>query len=560
MNKKKLKNGIWALPFCTAVWMMSGTVAWAAADIVIDVNQSQVMNINGGISRIAIANPSIADVTVISGQQLLIVAKGVGSTSLYVWDNSGSRHDYTVVITDQDIGTGDAIQHIIGYPGVKVDKIGGKILLTGEVKDQEQQQRAEAIAKMYSGEVVNMLTMSNPMQIRIEAKIIEISKNKEKDLGIKWGNASSIDDTTGVVSVDAGSFSFGQDSSNSYWSNSLGNLGSIASINANLSLLVGTGDAKILSRPHLVTMSGKKASILIGGEMPVPSTNSNGSTNTEWKQYGIGLDMEPVANEDGLITSKVKATVSTLSEAAATSINGTTLKGLAERSAETVISLHSGETMVIGGLLDSEDSKTVSKIPLLGDLPVIGAFFRSVTHTTTDRELLILITPTLVDVNTPTRVSEEMRRNLHTITREDQQMPTIPKISDSNTIIAQDEYPDEDAAMDAQKINAKAKYDKMLAENKTKQLHKGITIDKNNQTSLIPEKITSAPAFSGRANTIHSIDIIADPYHRTVAANNAHNGIVPVSLDSRINNNNNNSADDTPGRLKQRLAELRENE
>jgi pilus assembly protein CpaC len=560
MNKKKLKNGIWALPFCTAVWMMSGTVAWAASDIVIDINQSQVMNISNGISRIAIANPSIADVTVTSGQQLLIVAKGVGSTSLYVWDGGGSRHDYTVVITNQDVGTGDAIQHIIGYPGVKVDKIGGKILLTGEVKDQEQQQRAEAIAKMYSGDVVNMLTMSNPMQIRIEAQIIEISKNKEKDLGVKWGNASSIDDTTGVVSVDAGSFSFGQDSSSSYWGNSLGNLGSIASINANLSLLIGTGDAKILSRPHLVTMSGKKASILIGGEMPVPSTNSNGSTNTEWKQYGIGLDMEPVANEDGLITSKVKATVSTLSEAAATSINGTTLKGLAERSAETVISLHSGETMVIGGLLDSEDSKTVSKIPLLGDLPVIGAFFRSVTHTTTDRELLILITPTLVDVNTTTRVSEQMRRNLHAITRENQQMPTIPKISDSNTVIAQDEYTDEDAAVDARKAEEKSKYDKKLAENKEKRWHKEAKTNENDQLSLIYAKLPPKSAIADKTNTIKSTDKITDPYHRAVATNNANNSITPVSLDSRMNNNNNSADDETPGRLKQRLAELRANE
>lgn len=554
MNKKTLRNSILALSFCTTAWMMPSDVAWAATEIIIDVNQSQVMNVDGGISRVAIANPAIADVTVTSGQQMIIVAKGVGSTSLYVWDGGGARHDYSVVITNQDVATGSAIQHIIGYPSVKVDKIGGKILLTGKVKDQVQQQRAESIAKMYGSDVVNMLTMSNPLQVRIEAKIVEILKNKEKDLGIKWGNAESIDTTTGVVSVNAGSFSFGQDSSNSYWNKPLGNLGGIASINANLNLLIGNGDAKILSRPHIVTMSGEKASILIGGEMPVPSTNSNGSTNTEWKQYGIGLDMAPVANEDGMITSKVKATVSTLSEAAATNINGTYLKGLSERTAETVISLHSGDTMVIGGLMDSEDVKSVSKIPLLGDIPVLGAFFRSVTHTNTDRELLILITPTLVDTDTTTRVSDEMRYRLHTMTREDSRMPRIPKIYDSHTVIAQDAYPEEDAEVDEKDAKEKAKKVAELAEKRADRLERQADARANEAA----DAYDSVPASTAgdRANSMRNLDEASTSYRQATAAKQANNnGITPVALDQFEANDNN--SDSEPGLLKQRLAALR---
>ena len=454
MNKKQLRNSILALTFCVGAWMAPGTDVWAANEIYIDANQSKTMDFNDGISRIAIANPAIADVTVMSGSQVLVVAKSVGSTTLYVWDAGGNQYTYNVVITNQDVATGGAIQHIIGYPGVRVDKIGGKILLTGKVKDQLEQQRAENIAKMYSDNVVDMISMSDPMQIRIEAKIVEISGNKSKDLGITWGNASDIDDTTGVVTVNSGTFSFGQDAVNSRWNSPLGGLGNIASINARLKLAIGKGDAKVLSQPHVVTMSGQKANILIGGEMPVSSTNANGSTNIEWKKYGIELNMEPTANEDGLILSKVKVSVSTLSEAASSTIGGNVLKGLEERSAETVITLGSGQTMAIGGLLSSEDVKSMTKIPLLGDIPILGRLFRDISESHTEKELLIFITPTLVDNSTDTRVSEEMKHNLHQITRDQSQMPTIPKITDSTTIIAQDDYTEEDQEL-ADKLDKK---------------------------------------------------------------------------------------------------------
>ena len=502
MNKKQLRNSILALSFCFSAWMMPGTDVLAAQnEIMIDANQSKTMDFYSGISRIAIANPNIADVTVMSGSQVLIVAKGVGSTTLYVWDGSGQQYTYNVVITNQDVATGNAIQHIIGYPDVHVDKIGGKILLTGRVRDQVEQQRAESIAKMYSDNVVNMINMSQPMQVRLEARIVEINRNKTKNLGINWGNASDIDDTTGVVTVNSGSFSFGQDATNSRWNRPLGGMGSIASINATLNLLIGNGDAKVLSQPHVVTMSGQKADILIGGEMPVPSTNSNGSTNVEWKRYGIELSMEPVATEDGLITSKIKASVSTLTSTSGTIINGTSILGLAERSAETVITLGSGQTMAIGGLLSSEDTKSVSKIPILGDIPVLGRFFRDVTEKHDEKELLIFITPTLVDDATDTKVSDDMKHTLHQITRDQNAMPVIPKITDSTTVIAQDDYTDEDQAVADQREIDKAKEQKKAAELAAKRAAK---LAKLQQYTAAPPSQTAAYASVPAKSTYNS--------------------------------------------------------
>ena len=136
MNNKKLKASIAALSFCISAWMMPGNVAFAANNILMNTSQSQDISMPGGISRIAIANPEIADVTVMSGDDVLIVAKKTGSTTLFVWDRGGTRNEYTVVVTQQDVATGEAIQHIIGYPGVTVDKIGDQILLGGRVLDQ----------------------------------------------------------------------------------------------------------------------------------------------------------------------------------------------------------------------------------------------------------------------------------------------------------------------------------------------------------------------------------------------------------------------------------------
>lgn len=519
MRIRRLKQSIAIMSLCAVTWMTAGTAALAATDLVVPVNQSHILDLAGGISRIAVANPAIADVTVTSGQQILVVAKAAGSTSLYIWDQSGMRHDYSVAVTDQDVATGKAIQQIIGYDGVKVDKIGSKILLSGTVKDQEEQQRANAIAKMYGSDVVDMLTLTAPMQVNIEARIVEINKNKDKDIGVNWGSASDINTDTGVVTVNSGSFSFGQ-----YKKFSALGYSSAAPLMATLSFLVDHGDAKILSQPHVMTMSGQKANILIGGEMPVPTTNSNGSTNVEWKNYGIELSMEPVADEDGVITSKVMVSVSTLNATAGTTINGTTIKGLTTRKAETVISLPSGQTMVIGGLLSTEDTKSINKIPLLGDIPILGRLFRDVSESHEEKELLIFITPTLVNNTTTARVSDMMEQSLHTITRDEQQMPSISRIQAANTVIAKDEYAEEDAAAVAKQAKKKEKQARKKEKDKGKW-----------------QPQDTAPA-AGTADSGKSAGDTSDAV------------VTPVALDTYMGPEH---TAEGPGLLKQKLAALR---
>jgi pilus assembly protein CpaC len=425
--------------------------AQAAETVFVDINHSQNLHVAGGISRVAVANPEIADVNVLSGRDLLVVAKKAGATTLFVWGSNGARYDYIVSVSGEDSAGSASIQHLIGYPNVKVDKIGNQILLTGRVQNQDEKQRAESIASMYSEKVVNMLEMVHPLQVRIQAQIIEVNRGKTKDLGIDWGNASSIDSDTGIVTVNSGSFSFGQNASNSKVGSVFGKLGTYAGINATLNALIANNDAKILSQPHMITMSGTRASILVGGQMPVPTTNSNGSSNVEWKNYGIELDIEPVADPDGNITCKVKASVSTLSSDAGSIINGTTLKGLVSREATSEISLASGGTMIIGGLLSSEDSKNMSKIPLLGDLPIIGQFFRSASTSHTEKELLILITPTLVDATSSIPVTVPMKDELGAVGKAEQARPAVSVMNPVSSASADTAVPASAAAPKAEK-------------------------------------------------------------------------------------------------------------
>jgi pilus assembly protein CpaC len=397
---------------CFFIMILVTEAAMAQENLVMDVNQSTCLNTGGEIARIAIANPAIADVTVIAKTELLIVAKKSGTTTLYIWTSDGMRQEYAVSILDYDTKTSAAIEKMIGYAGVTAEKIGDKILLEGRVDNQLQKNRAQKIAEMYSEKVVNLLQMTHPEQIRLEAKIVEISTDKVKKLGIQYANASDIDPISGIVTIGpSGIFGFGQTFGNSRDSSS-SKLGGYADINATLQALVTNGDARVLSQPAMVTMSGEKANILIGGEMPIPMSNSEGQLTVEWREYGIKLNIEPQVDEDRQITSKVNAEVSTLDSSSSAAINlsnGLSIPALRSRKAETVIHLPSGSTMAIGGLLASDEGKQITKFPFLGDLPILGQFFRSTTTTKEKKEIIILVTPTLVDETTPAAMSAEMK-------------------------------------------------------------------------------------------------------------------------------------------------------
>ncbi|MDD4602047.1 hypothetical protein SDC9_14772 [bioreactor metagenome] len=368
--------------------IFSSPAALAAESLSVAVNQSRVLYFSG-VERVAIANPDVADVLVVSGSEVLLVGKHPGATTLHVWSSIG-RSSYLVEVAANDALMANEIKAILGYDAISVSKVGKTIILEGQVRDQSQKIRAEAVAGAYGEKVVNLLELTRPVQIKIEAKIIEIDRSKEKNLGIKWGSSP---DNPGV-------FHFGQSVSNSIAPQAFGNLGTYSAINAELSALFKNGSAKLLSQPNMITLSGDKANILVGGQIPVPVSVQDNQIAIQWKDYGIRLEIAPMVSTEGLISSKVKAEVSSLDWNSTKSIKlgaDMEIPPLKTSQAETSIALLSGQTMAIGGLISSQTSKDIIKVPLLGDLPVIGSLFKSTSFSKSETELIILITPTIID-------------------------------------------------------------------------------------------------------------------------------------------------------------------
>lgn len=432
MNKQLKRLGL----LVTAAMIGAAGNVFAADILNVSVNGSRYME-DSGITRLAVGNPDIADIRLLSNNDYLVVGKKAGSTSLLVWSNNG-RQEYNVYVSGDDEGTEKAIQKAIGYPGVKVQMMNGKLLLRGKVKNQYEHDSAVKVAQLYLGSgggaassasangegqgavtdsnIIDLLDMTNPSQVRLEAQIIEINTSAERNLGIQYwsptiGSSTGSGSDTGNDDLTRGSsglFYVGEKFKNSR--GSFGWLGShISSMNASLQALVTEGKARILSRPSITTMSGQKANILIGGRIPIPTSAGDGQIAIDWREYGIRLNIEPVVDAENKITSKVHAEVSTLDYGHSVTETGFSIPAIASREADAVINVRSGMTMAIGGLLNSQDGKTVTKIPLLGDIPIIGQFFRHTQKTRDNRELLILITPTLVSDDTPVAMSQRMK-------------------------------------------------------------------------------------------------------------------------------------------------------
>lgn len=403
--------------------LLSAPAVQAATPLSVAVNESRYIQ-EAGLTRVAIGSPDIADVQLLSARDFLLVGKKPGSTNLLVWSANG-RQEYIVTVTGENSGLAQMIERAINLPGVTVQMVGDKILLRGTVMNQYEKDLALKVAGLYTGNatsttagngsaagaidktggnVIDLLQMARPSQIRLEAQVVEISSSNKRELGIQYGTKSSGDSDS---KIDAeGTIYAGEDWNTRDWGGWL--VRHSSTINATLNALITKGKARILSRPNISTLSGEKAKILIGGSIPVP-VNNDGKVSIEWKEYGVKLNIEPVADQMDKITSKVHAEVSRLDYANGLVQNGFSIPALATREAEAVIHVSNGMSMVIGGLLNSEDGKTVSRIPLLSNIPIIGEFFKHTSRTRDKRELIIIITPHLIGEDTQWPMSDQMK-------------------------------------------------------------------------------------------------------------------------------------------------------
>ena len=406
-----------------AVLAIGSATEAAPQPIWLELNQAYLYQAGSSkITRVTVANPAIADVVVLDKVKLNIIGKALGSTSLSVWSANGMRQDFVISVCNTDTATAQFIKQSMGLDGVQVAKVGDKLVLQGTVENQYELNNALGMAKVYADEdnIVNLIQMKNPTMVNLSALVIDISGKDASDLGFKYGVASDVSTSDGHTSITfgiAGDFYGGKDFYDATHH-------PFQNVDFMIQALASQNKIKVLSRPNITTMSGEEAEILIGGELPIP-TSKDGEISVEWKPYGIKLKIKPQVDQESKITSKVEAEVSGIDASVSIPTSAGKIPGLISRKASTMLSVPDGQTMAIGGLMNSDESKVITKVPILGDIPIIGEFFKHTSNSKDKRELMILITPTIVTNNDPVKGSSKMLEEVENSKRQWQEMEDI---------------------------------------------------------------------------------------------------------------------------------------
>ncbi|MGE5587659.1 MAG: pilus assembly protein N-terminal domain-containing protein [Clostridia bacterium] len=301
----------------------------------------------------------------------------------------------------------DKVSAYIGVPTVKVRSVDGKLLLEGSVASQNELERVGKIAGMFSKDIVNLVEMTDPAQVLLQVNVVEVNRGSLKNLGVTWGGVNG-------ERIEPGSFLFGEVSfpplpplptDLETWEtwrslipqgSPVAEIWRLSPIRAVLDLLVSQDAAEVLAAPSLLTLSGKQADFLVGGEIPVYVGQSDGKIVFEWRPYGIKLTMLPTVDTRGRIAIDVQPEVSSLDWNNALDVGDAVIPALKVRRASTHLVVEDGATIAIGGLLQNTDVKVAKKVPLLGDIPIIGSLFRSEKFERGETELVILITTEVV--------------------------------------------------------------------------------------------------------------------------------------------------------------------
>lgn len=391
----------------------------------VQIHKAVIQETDRAITRVAIADPEIADIQLATPRQVMVVAKKrSGTTSLIVWhgDDNALIYEVEVFVPGDMINAVRNRIHLLAPAAENVTVMaGGKgVILGGAVPSQQTLERVLMIAKSFGIELVNLISVTGSQQVQLEVKIAEISRSGAKQMGLgflfkndDWNvgllpsggvSGSLTADTSpgapqGLSSTIDLEASFGSAFQLALQSNS----SDFAGI---LSLLKSQGLAQMLATPTLVTMSGQEAEFLVGGEFPVPVDGGEGTTTIQFRKFGIILRFTPFVTDGETMTIQVSPEVSSTDYSLAITSGGVSVPGLKSRRGTTTLQLKDGQTFIMAGLLNEELQSTLRKVPFLGDLPLLGGLFTSKEYQTTELELIIMVTPRLVRALNPDEVPQ----------------------------------------------------------------------------------------------------------------------------------------------------------
>ncbi len=378
-----------------------------AAQVQVTIGTSAIVELPGQLQRASVTNPDIANIQIVPPNQILVNGKTPGITTLIAWIDGGRRFFDIVVQTNISL-LQQAMREIAPQQEIGVKAVHTSVVLSGTLSNPSLIARAADLAKAFLPEkapVVNLLRLGEPHQILLNVEVAEVNRSALREIGLDFVNLGSTvavavfgGTTAGVLSstldLPANRITFDQRTS-MFIAHGPSNTRAL------LRAFEQKGFIKSLARPNLVAASGASAHFLVGGEFPVPVPTGGGVAGTtlvtiQFKPFGIRLEFTPTLNDLGSINLKISPEVSNLDFENGVEISGFRIPALRTRRASTIVDLKPGQSLAIGGLISSEDRKTLSKVPILGDIPLLGALFRSTSFTQNESDLIILVTPELL--------------------------------------------------------------------------------------------------------------------------------------------------------------------
>jgi pilus assembly protein CpaC len=382
------------------------------------VGRSKVLRTQFPIQRISVADPDIADIVLISNREVYINGNSAGVTNVSIWGKQ--RFSSTRVSVEPDVSIlKEKLFKILPKEKISVEAAGDTVVLSGEVSGPTVQETALALATPYAAgkkeKVVNLLHIGGVQQVMLAVRVAEINRSVGKEIGVNfaWSGANGnsfgatlLNKLTSLTSIGTISGAAAPVVNQAISSSVNGFVGGASSglvWLAFFDLLKQKGLGKILAEPNLVATSGQEASFLAGGEFPIPIPSGLGTVSIEYKKFGVALVFTPTVLDNDKISLRVNPEVSELDFTSQTTVvvQGFLVPALRVRRASTQVEMKDGQTLAIAGLLSDQHRNIINKYPLVGDLPVLGALFRSKNFQKSETELVILVTPHLVKNQPP---------------------------------------------------------------------------------------------------------------------------------------------------------------
>ncbi len=401
------------------------------AMVTVPIGKSQDVRTDTSFVDVVVGDPNIADVNPLTDHSLSILAKKIGTTRVSVYSESKKLIGIFDVEVSYDL---TRLRHELKrrFPRARLHavSVNGRIMLTGEVPDAVTLDQAVTIARQFGPDIINSVAVSQPQQVLLEVRFIEVARNAGRDLGVQWnrfGSHSLVNVGNRVpaanLPITQGGGTFNNSGVNSGGANGDANsiaraaeiAGGVLSGGAPFGFVIGRlvangvsadvlinaleqkGVARSLAEPNLVALSGDTASFLAGGEYPIPVAGNYGQVTVTYKKYGVGLAFTPTVLNHGLINMKIQPEVSQIDTTHQIAVsNNVSVPALIVRRASTTVELRDGQSFVIGGLLQTENHNQIEQLPWLGSVPVLGALFSSKSYQKNQTDLAIIVTPHLV--------------------------------------------------------------------------------------------------------------------------------------------------------------------